>query len=133
MVYAKVTISDALAQLSNAGLVAAVSYDSPRNIAKPNIEDTSDPNWSPDLQKAWPYFVMGASETWLRLIELHVQPVPGSARCKSLQDLQALYAAANDSIDRLWQKEGSHAFLHHLNAIFGYVPVQFYEKRQISF
>lgn len=33
----------------------------------------------------------------------------------------------------LWQNEGRHAFLHHLNALFGYEPILIIEKRPMRF
>jgi len=133
LIYFDIRANDTLNQLKKAGMVTSVSYDNTKTIANPNIEDTSDRNWSPNLQKSWPYFIMGTSETWLDLIELNVQQSPPGGKPTSFKDLKALYIKVNNSIDELWQKEGSHAFLHHLNAIFGYVPVQFYERKLINF
>lgn len=132
-IYTSIAVNGTLNQLTKHGMVTNVSYDNTRTVAKPDIEDTSDRKWSPNLQKAWPYFIMGASKTWLDLIELNVQQSSGDSESSSIKDLKALYIQVNNSIDALWQKEGSHAFLHHLNAIFGYVPVQFYERKLLNF
>ena len=34
-----------------------------------------------------------------------------------------VYARLNDRLCGIWQQQGRHAFLHHLNALFGYVPL----------
>jgi hypothetical protein len=122
-----------LEELKKTGEIINDHYDSTAKIAKPHVEDTSDRSWSPTLQKAWPYFIMGASETWLDLIDQKVREAAAGEAPRSQSDLKALYSEVNQSIDEIWQTEGSHAFLHHLNAIFGYTPVRYYEKRLLTF
>lgn len=122
-----------LGQLKKDGAVIKDSYDDTERVTKPHIDDTSDPKWSPNLQKSWPYFIMGVSQTWLNLIDLTLPDVASDQPQSPVEGLKALYRDVNDSISQLWQEEGGHAFLHHLNAIFGYVPVEFYEKRQMTF
>ncbi len=39
----------------------------------------------------------------------------------------------NDAVDDMWRQEGRHAFLHHLNAVFGYQPLVIYEKKLLTF
>jgi hypothetical protein len=54
---------------------------------------------------------------WLELVsEL-------SAREKSTDDLEARYKNVQEDITRLWQEEGQHAVLHHLNALYAYQPL----------
>jgi hypothetical protein len=36
-------------------------------------------------------------------------------------------------VSDLWQEEGRHAFLHHLNALFGYESLVVYEKKLMTF
>ncbi|CAA6823180.1 MAG: Unknown protein [uncultured Thiotrichaceae bacterium] len=85
--------------------------------SKTNIEDTSDPIWSENLQKTWPAFIMGVSETWLGLV------VDLASTQKS--DLPTLerYENTQKELTTLWQKQGKHAFFHHINAIFAYQPL----------
>lgn len=132
-VYDRIRSDGTLQVLKKAGAVIADSYDDTNRVTRPHIQDTSDPHWSLDLQKSWPYFIMGVSRTWLELIELQSAKVEKTEDLSSFEDLKAEYTRINAAIDQLWQREGGHAFLHHLNAIFGYVPVQFYEKRTLSF
>jgi hypothetical protein len=132
-IYADIKSDKTLQKLKRAGAVTGDSYDDIERFSKPRTEDTSDRHWSTNLQKSWPYFIMGVSQTWLSLIELAAADATNDCYPSSIGELQALYIKINDSINRLWRKEGGHAFLHHLNAVFGYAPVEVYEKRQMSF
>ena len=45
---------------------------SPEQLGR--LELTSDPEWPIEIQRSWPYFIMGASQTWLMLVqELAIQ------------------------------------------------------------
>lgn len=94
-----------------------------------NLEDTSDPAWSTDLQRAWPYFAMGASQLWLGLVRQN------SPQDKSLsehpQKLLAAYRETSKHIDEIWRRQGQHALIHHLSALFAYAPIAI--KTQIEF
>lgn len=80
---------------------------------------SSDPRWSPGLQAAWPDFIMGVSQTWLGLVRGVVDCAPAGTAPEALD---ACYRVAERELDSLWYAEGGHAFLHHLNALFGYRP-----------
>ena len=57
-----------LKRLKRSGIILKDIYT---DTAKPSvfrIEDTSDGNWSPEIRKSWPYFIMGVSQMWLSLI-----------------------------------------------------------------
>jgi hypothetical protein len=85
------------------------------------IESTSDPVWPAALQRAWPRYIMGASAAWLSLIrDLSERSKIAS---EGIDDLLAHYRAVNQAAGELWYAEGQHAFLHHLNALFGYEPL----------
>jgi hypothetical protein len=66
---------------------------------------------------------MGVSETWLRLIDEQVRDAAAADAAPSLPRLLERYRRANEAVTGIWEGEGHHAFLHHLNALFGYVPV----------
>ncbi|CDI00814.1 conserved exported hypothetical protein [Candidatus Competibacter denitrificans Run_A_D11] len=103
-----------LVRLQKDGVVETVLYDEPNQITRPEISDTSDPSWSPEVRAAWPYFIMGVSRLWLELI-LEIgkkQELPG--------ELIARYIAIERVLNNLWQGEGGHVLLHHLSAVFGY-------------
>ncbi len=131
-IFGEIQASPVLHKLESAGLVANASYDSTSEISRPAISDTSDRNWSDSLQRAWPHFIMGASQTWLELAreyaerEAPVQP-------DSAAELASKYEKVNAKLTERWQEEGGHAFLHHLNALFGYQPVIIHERRLQQF
>jgi len=84
---------------------------------KTRIEDTSDPIWPKNLQKSWPAFIMGVSETWLGLVS-----DVASKQEPTLPTLKR-YEQTQKEISTLWQQQGKHAFFHHINAIFAYQPL----------
>jgi hypothetical protein len=122
-----------LTEMAYAGRVIEKMYDNPDRIAKPQIKDTSDPNWPSSIQKSWPYFIMGVSQMWLNLIAETVADMPAADALLSLDEYEEFYKEVNATITSLWENNGRHAYLHHLNALFGYKPVTFYEKRMLTF
>ena len=109
------------------------TYDDTSTITRPNLEDTSDRTWSLPIQKSWPFYIMGVSEMWLNLIREVAGQVPSGGPPSNLDDALGFYRQVNASIEQMWRDEGQHAFLHHLNAIFGYEPLMVREKRPMSF
>ena len=122
-----------LKEMKTRGIIIRDVYDDTSVISHSNIEDSSDRSWSPPVQKAWPYFIMGVSEMWLNLIAEIANQTPGGKVSSSFEEVLGLYKQVNASLEQLWQEEGQHAFLHHLNAIFGYEPVMVREKRLMGF
>ena len=122
-----------LTEMTDSGRIIAEVYDNPDRIAKPRIKDTSDPSWPSSVQKSWPYFIMGASQMWLSLITEIIAEIPAAKTPLSLDEYEEFYKEVNTTITSLWANDGRHAFLHHLNALFGYKPVIFYEKRMLKF
>jgi hypothetical protein len=51
----------------------------------------------------------------------------------SISALQDYYRTVDKEVQEAWETQGRHAFLHHLNAIFGYAPVVVYEKKYMKF
>ncbi len=83
-----------------------------------HIEDTSDKSWPESVQRHWPTYIMGVSMTWLSLLE---DVVPQSVNDEmDIDSMIAAYGDAEDQVNELWTEYGQHAFLHHLNAVFGY-------------
>lgn len=133
-VYGEISQNATLALARSAGGILEVVYDDTTAIARPAISDTSDPNWSAALRKAWPFYLMGASQMWLDLISGMADGVQEQGQAPpSFGDLDHRYAGINTAVTALWQNEGRHAFLHHLNALFGYEPVLIIERRQMRF
>ena len=59
---------------------------------------------------------------WLKLIEEvgAEDPQPEYSDMAAVIDY---YRTVNDRVNTLWREEGQHAYLHHLNALFGYQPL----------
>ena len=93
----------------------------------PNIEDSSDGNWSIEIQKSWPYFIAGVSDTLVEMIEIIRVSVADNLSInppfEEPNDIERLYIKVNERLTALWQNEGSHAYFHHINALFGYAPL----------
>ncbi len=106
-----------VAELERAGVLKELVVDDVHGPLKTDIGATGDPAWSHDLNESWPYFAMGASQTWLSLVDRYA-PGPDSGR--SIPELLQEYERVDQRVTETWQNEGGHAFLHHLNAIFGY-------------
>jgi hypothetical protein len=122
-----------LTEMAYAERVIEEVYDNTDRITKSRIKDTSDPNWPSLIQKSWPYYINGVSQMWLNLITETVADMPNIDAPLSVGEYEELYKEVNATIISLWENNGRHAFLHHLNALFGYRPLIFYEKRMLRF
>ena len=119
--------------LKFSGLIDDIIYDDPTKLTRPNIEDTSDKNWSAAIQKAWPYYIMGVSQMWLELIGQLADEKMKSNPTTSINEIESFYGQVDETMTNSWQKQGRHAFMHHLNALFEYKPLIYYEKRFLTF
>ena len=115
------------------GLIDKVIYQNTAVNSQPLVKDTSDPSWSLPIQKSWPYFIMGVSDMWLRLINELVQQDIGKASFNDYDDVLSFYKEIGQRLDNTWRDEGGHAFLHHLNALFGYQETIVVERRMVHF
>jgi hypothetical protein len=128
---AKAVVEDILANpvletLLARKLIETVKTDDTGSPSRSDIAGMSDPEWSPSLQKAWPPYIMGVSAAWLDLIDRYSEekkPENDNPENNEIDGLLKRYRGVNESIIRIWTREGQHAFLHHLNAVFGYQPV----------
>jgi len=96
------------------------------------IEATSDGTWSIELKKAWPRYIMGVSALMLELISEIRSHHSLSVSTNNTADLEKIYSAVNKRLIGIWSSEGSHAFLHHINALFGYVPTKVIPRGNID-
>ena len=112
-----------LARLGTAKLIDRVEFDDTVNIPRPGVEAASDPNWSPAVARTWPYFIKGVSEMWLHLIDDIAAGENPPSDSATPEELEVYYQGINTRITELWQQQGRHAMLHHLNALFGYQPL----------
>lgn len=117
----------------SAGIIDEVLYDNPTKIKRPDIEDTSDKIWPASIQKTWPYYIAGVSQMWLNLVAEVADKDLNDHHPESLEEIEQFYSQVNETVTELWQKNGRHAFLHHLNAVFGYKPLIYREKRLMNF
>ncbi len=117
----------------SAGVVDDILYDNPANIKRPKIEDASDKTWPLSIQKTWPYYITGVSQMWLNLVAEIAERDLEDARPESMEDIESFYRQVEETVTELWQKNGRHAFLHHLNAVFAYEPLVYWEKRLMDF
>lgn len=89
----------------------------------PELVATSDPSWPKPLQAAWPQYIMGVSAMALELLSsLPRDPVPVLDPA-AVDECAAYFEHLAGEFNAVWQQHGSHAFFHHINAIFGYTPV----------
>lgn len=115
--------SDPLTQwLIDNGLLAKTRFGqrSPEELGR--LELTSDPGWPIEIQRSWPYFIMGASQAWLML----VQQLSAERELASEVDYPTLlqhYREVHIRLNAQWRDYGQHAYLHHLSAVFGYQPL----------
>jgi hypothetical protein len=119
--------------LKTAGVLEKDLYDDPTRITRPNIEDTGDQKWPSAVQKSWPYYIMGASQMWLNLIAESAAEKLTDRPPATLSEIDSFYQQVDRVITQLWKNEGRHAFLHHLNALFEYEPLLYWEKRYLTF
>jgi len=78
-------------------------------------------------------FIDGVSRSWLELVEQTAQRNRPAVDDMSVTVLQDDYRTIDKEVQEAWETQGRHAFLHHLNAIFGYAPVVVYEKKYMKF
>ena len=108
----------------------AINKRSPEELGK--LEETSDKNWPPEIQRSWPYFIMGASQTWLMLVQ-EISREQALAGNVDYHQLLEHYRIVDSKLNVQWRDYGQHAYLHHLNAVFGYQPVRIRSSEFKSF
>lgn len=126
-IFAELEADSTVRALREDGRLERLEPDDPERVTRPRIEDSSDAAWPPELQRAWPSFIMGASQTWLDLMQaLEAQDPPTG-------DLDQYYLRLNDRLTDMWQEWGGHAYLHHLSAVFGYEKVWVMRRELLGF
>jgi hypothetical protein len=132
-IYDAIRSSRVLDELIAAHLVVDTIYDDTTAALRSDLGATSDPHWSPEIKRTWPFYIMGVSRMWVNLIDEVSKKTIKERDLSNLDDLQEDYRKVNEVIEQQWRQEGRHAFLHHLNAIFGYEPLVVYERRLMNF
>lgn len=132
LVYKLIKDSQYVKTLQKENYLDRLSFYDINSVARHEIEATSDKNWPIELQKAWPDFAMGISRTWLRLVEGYVaRSNEEDSREVTAQVEQ--FQEISKKIDSVWEQKGGHAFLHHLNALFGYQELYIVERKLTRF
>jgi len=111
-------------RLLNEGVLEKVYLTTPGNPSE--VPATSDANWPKTIQSTWPMFIMGVSQTWLGLVEIHAGDTAELE--KDLDQAMARYRKVNDELNELWFDNAQHAFFHHLSGVFGYHPVRIHKR-----
>ena len=93
----------------------------PEELAK--LEETSDPAWPLEIQRSWPWFIMGVSTAWLMQVQ-EISQRQGLPETATYPELHDHYRRVSTTVDAQWRDFGQHAYLHHLNAVFGYQPIK---------
>jgi len=119
-IYHSIKDDSILNELKSAGWITQVIYDT-ENIS-PHISGKSQPSWPSPIKASWPYYITGVCEMWLTLID-EVSNSQEIEQSSSLVEILDKYRKIHEITSEMWQQSGHHAFLHHINAIFGYVPV----------
>lgn len=122
-IYASIADNSILADLVGAGLVRQVHTKPLAKGLQPDVADTSDPAWSPAMQASWPYYIHGVSQMWLNLVSITANPMITDSAPDTIHETVELYRQVETEVNAIWQMEGHHALLHHLNAVFGYQPI----------
>lgn len=117
-IFADIKATALLQQLKQQGLIIKVVADDLSKNSKTHIEDTSDHAWPLPIRKTWPIFIQGVSQMWLDLIK----ELGSDGRIET--SMTSKYQRIQAEITTLWQKHGQHAWLHHLNALYGYSPLE---------
>jgi hypothetical protein len=113
-----------LEDLHEEGLVLEDTCANLESIPSSTKPPYSWPDWPSSVQNSWPYFVMGACQTWLKLADILLPAIKQTTSTTDLNTILQHYQQLLTQINALWQRHGAHAFLHHLNAVYGYVPVR---------
>lgn len=132
LIYNLIKENELVQTLQKENYLDRLSYFDINGDARFEIEATSDKNWPIELQKAWPDFAMGVSQSWLNLVEEYVTQTDK----ENSQDMSAQveqFREISNKIDAVWEQKGGHAFLHHLNALFGYKELYIVERRLTRF
>jgi len=127
-IYQHVSQKGLVEELLNKNHIERLSFYDINQQLRSEIENTSDPKWPLELQKTWPYFIMGVCQTWLGLVEHYYGELELSEDAALDEQLNA-FTKVSEKIDLLWKQNGSHAFLHHLNALFAYQELYITEHR----
>jgi len=122
-IYADIGSDRVVKELRKSGELIALKRDDTAQPRRASIAGTSDHHWPAPIKNSWPYFIMGVSLMWLDLLEQTVDPHKLRSR-PGVRGRLNYYREVEEKITRLWKQSGRHAFFHHINAIYGYEPLE---------
>ena len=85
-----------------------------------DIEGAGDGSWPKEINRVWPYYIMGVSTMFLELIKEIKESIADGVKESGTEKY---YKEIEKKIDELWLKYGCHSFIHHLSAVVGYKPI----------
>jgi hypothetical protein len=109
--------SVAFKQAGSHNIIDSLSCSDVDYWAGSDIGATADPRWSEPVRDNWPHYIMGVSKLWLGLID---DLATDSSKHGSLAETLDHYRHVDNTLIGIWHEQGEHAFLHHMDAIFGY-------------
>lgn len=118
-IHAAVAANPVTRRLEEHGLLEDLYVTRPDRAS--TLPATSDDAWPEDLQETWPMFIMGVSQTWLGLVEIHARD--GRIPDEDMEELLQHYIEASRELNEIWEEYAQHAFIHHLSGVFGYRPM----------
>lgn len=80
-----------------------------------------------EIRKVWPYYIKGACETLISLIEEVKNSKNILVDITNPEQVEKDYKEIDQKIAELWFSHGWHPFFHHFYAIFGYKPLSYYD------
>jgi hypothetical protein len=122
-IYDDISSNPVVESLLKSGNLIALKIDDTSWPHRAGISATSDASWPEPIQNSWPYFIMGVSLMWLDLVEQEVDPDELGSR-RSISARLEYYREIEEQITALWKRVGRHALFHHINAIYGYEPLE---------
>jgi len=84
------------------------------------IDGSGDRHWPEKISKSWPYFIQGASRSMVEMIKLITNDTLCSINSNNILEIEEFYQKVDKLLEYYWYEYGGHAFLHHLNGLFGY-------------
>lgn len=86
------------------------------------INGSGDRHWPEKISYSWPYFIQGVSRSIMEMIKLITFDyyINNITDMDNLLEIEELYQKVDKHLDYYWYEYGGHAFLHHLNGLFGY-------------
>ena len=121
-IFKQINSNPLLTQLMNEQIIERLNFDNPDKPKRSGIKDSSDKNWSLEIQKSWPYYIMGVSIMWLDLLNQEAN-IAGLNSSQSIKIQQFAYQQINNKITQHWKSQAKHAFFHHISGVFGYEAI----------